>query len=114
MLGKCYWKMFQTPDDELDSNDRKARVSTKTVIEVLKKAIQVAYDARKSRSSDQSWSLTTRSYQYCTRWLCVAILQHPRQPQPLQSNRLASRSIRMTTLPRFPNQRTGKSILLEI
>ena len=52
MLAKCYWKMFNTPEDRLDSKDRKAKVTGTTVLDTLKKAIQVAYNARKSRSSE--------------------------------------------------------------
>ncbi|GJN83189.1 histone transcription regulator 3 [Purpureocillium lilacinum] len=52
MLAKCYWKMFQTPEEKLDVTDRKARVTTTLVVDSLKKSIEVATNAQKSRRSD--------------------------------------------------------------
>ncbi|KAH0494559.1 hypothetical protein TgHK011_001176 [Trichoderma gracile] len=52
MLAKCYWKMYQTPDEELDSKDRDTKIGINTVLKALKDAVQVAYNARRSRHSD--------------------------------------------------------------
>ena len=52
MLAKCYWKMHQTPVDKLDSTDQKAVVTSRLVLSTLKKSIEVATNARKSRHSD--------------------------------------------------------------
>lgn len=53
MLAKCYWKMYQTPEDRLDITDQKARISIKTLLDILKKSIEVvAHNARKSKNSD--------------------------------------------------------------
>ncbi|POR38347.1 Histone transcription regulator 3 [Tolypocladium paradoxum] len=52
MLAKCYWKMHQTPAQQLDSTDQKAVVSSKLVLSTLKKSIEVATNARKSRNSE--------------------------------------------------------------
>ncbi|PHH65069.1 hypothetical protein CDD81_3467 [Ophiocordyceps australis] len=52
MLAKCYWKMYQTDQSQLDATDLKAPVTKELVIKTLKKAIQVATNARKSRNSD--------------------------------------------------------------
>ncbi|KAM5354514.1 hypothetical protein ACJ41O_001161 [Fusarium nematophilum] len=52
MLAKCYWKMYQTPDDQLDSKDMRAKISLEALLDTLKKAVKVAHDARRSRSSD--------------------------------------------------------------
>lgn len=52
MLAKCYWKMHQTPVEQLDSTDQKAVVTSKLVLSTLKKSIEVATNARKSRHSD--------------------------------------------------------------
>ncbi|RFU73309.1 histone transcription regulator 3 [Trichoderma arundinaceum] len=52
MLAKCYWKMYQTPEEELDSKDKDTRIGVNTVLKALKDAVSVAYNARKSRSSD--------------------------------------------------------------
>lgn len=51
MLAKCYWKMY-TAESELDEADLKSRPKIETVIGVLKKTIEVAYNARKSRRSE--------------------------------------------------------------
>ncbi|KAJ3522442.1 hypothetical protein NM208_g12857 [Fusarium decemcellulare] len=52
MLAKCYWKMYQTPDDQLDIKDMSAKISIETLLDTLKKSVKVAHDARRSRSSD--------------------------------------------------------------
>ncbi|KAH6610032.1 histone transcription regulator 3 [Trichoderma cornu-damae] len=52
MLAKCYWKMYQTPDEELDSKDKATKIGVNTVLKALKDAVNVAYNARKSRNSD--------------------------------------------------------------
>ncbi|CAM1507556.1 Fc.00g071970.m01.CDS01 [Cosmosporella sp. VM-42] len=52
MLAKCYWKMYQASDDVLDSKDKQSRISRETVLDTLKTSLEVAYNARKSRSSD--------------------------------------------------------------
>jgi hypothetical protein len=52
MLAKCYWKMYQTPEEELDSKDIHTRIEVTTVLKALKDAVNVAYNARKSRNSD--------------------------------------------------------------
>lgn len=52
MLTKCYWKMYQTPDEKLDKKDQNARITKDKVLETLTKAIDVAHKARRSRNSD--------------------------------------------------------------
>ncbi|KAH0525569.1 hypothetical protein TsFJ059_007918 [Trichoderma semiorbis] len=52
MLAKCYWKMYQTPEEELDSSDSGTKIGVQTVLKALKDAVNVANNARKSRSSD--------------------------------------------------------------
>ncbi|UKZ80288.1 Histone transcription regulator 3 [Trichoderma virens FT-333] len=52
MLAKCYWKMYQTPDEDLDSSDRDTKIGVQTVLKALKDAVNVAHKARKSRNSD--------------------------------------------------------------
>ncbi|PNY24296.1 Histone transcription regulator 3 [Tolypocladium capitatum] len=52
MLAKCYWKMHQTPAERLDSTDQKTVVTSELVLSTLKKSIEVATNARKSRNSD--------------------------------------------------------------
>ncbi|KFA52377.1 hypothetical protein S40293_06023, partial [Stachybotrys chartarum IBT 40293] len=52
MLAKCFWKMHQTPVEQLDRRDQKTRISADTVLDMLKKAVTVAYNARKSRHSE--------------------------------------------------------------
>ncbi|KAG6007694.1 hypothetical protein E4U21_005655 [Claviceps maximensis] len=52
MLGKCYWKMYQTPEDRLDGTDKKARVTMQKLLDILKKSIQISHSARKSKNSD--------------------------------------------------------------
>ncbi|KAF7562650.1 hypothetical protein G7046_g1482 [Stylonectria norvegica] len=52
MLSKCYWKMYQTPAEVLDSKDQRSRITIETVLKSLRKAVDVANNARKSRSSD--------------------------------------------------------------
>ncbi|KAI8717246.1 Histone transcription regulator 3-like protein [Fusarium sp. LHS14.1] len=52
MLAKCYWKMYQTPDDQLDVKDMRSKISLQLLVDTLKKAVQVAHNARRSRSSD--------------------------------------------------------------
>ncbi|KAM0344875.1 hypothetical protein ACHAPU_007007 [Fusarium lateritium] len=52
MLSKCYWKMYQTPDDELDVKDKRSKISLETLINTLKKAVKVAHNARRGRNSD--------------------------------------------------------------
>lgn len=52
MLAKCYWKMYQTPEEQLDSKDLHSRIEMTTLLKALKDAVNVAYNARKSRSSD--------------------------------------------------------------
>lgn len=52
MLAKCYWKMYQTPDEELDCKDKDTKIGINTVLKALKDAVTVAYNARKSRNSD--------------------------------------------------------------
>lgn len=52
MLAKCYWKMHKTPAEMLDSKDIKSRIDTQVVIDALKKAVEVASNARKSRHSE--------------------------------------------------------------
>jgi hypothetical protein len=44
--------MHQTPVEKLDSKDEKTRVSADTVLDMLKQAVTVAYNARKSRNSE--------------------------------------------------------------
>ncbi|KAF4339877.1 histone transcription regulator 3 [Fusarium beomiforme] len=52
MLSKCYWKMYQTSDDQLDVKDMKSKISLELLIETLKKAVKVAHNARRGRNSD--------------------------------------------------------------
>lgn len=52
MLVKCYWKMYQTPDEQLDSNDIKHKIPSSVVLNTLKTAVRVANNAPKSRNSD--------------------------------------------------------------
>ncbi|KAF5675833.1 histone transcription regulator 3 [Fusarium heterosporum] len=52
MLSKCYWKMYQTPDDQLDVKDKRSKISLETLISTLKKAVKVAHNARRGRNSD--------------------------------------------------------------
>lgn len=52
MLAKCYWKMYQTPEEKLDHKDVRTKVSMGLLLSTLKKAVEVAYSARKSRSSE--------------------------------------------------------------
>lgn len=52
MLAKCYWKMYQALPDKLDAKDRMSGISMEIVLDALKKSLNVAYNARKSRSSD--------------------------------------------------------------
>ncbi|KAI5458736.1 hypothetical protein BGZ63DRAFT_391973 [Mariannaea sp. PMI_226] len=52
MLGKCYWKMYQTPDEALDEKDLRSKVTMDVLLRSLQKAVKVAYNARKSRSSE--------------------------------------------------------------
>lgn len=52
MLSKCYWKMYQTRDDELDVKDMRSKISIETLINTLKKAVKVAHNARRGRNSD--------------------------------------------------------------
>lgn len=52
MLAKCYWKMYATDDAHLDVTDQKARINVQTVLKTLKQSVEVAYNARKSRSSE--------------------------------------------------------------
>jgi hypothetical protein len=52
MLAKCYWKMHQTPAENLDAKDRRTLVSTQKVIDALQTAVDAAHYARRSRTSD--------------------------------------------------------------
>ncbi|KAK7423403.1 Histone transcription regulator 3 [Neonectria magnoliae] len=52
MLAKCYWKMYQTPSDKLDEKDLRSKITVGLLLSTLKKAVEVAYNARKSRSSE--------------------------------------------------------------
>ncbi|KAG5662110.1 hypothetical protein KAF25_004349 [Fusarium avenaceum] len=52
MLSKCYWKMYQTRDDELDVKDMRSKISIEALINTLKKAVKVAHNARRGRNSD--------------------------------------------------------------
>ena len=52
MLSKCYWKMYQTPDDQLDVKDMASKVSLDLLIDTLKKAVKVAHNARRGRNTD--------------------------------------------------------------
>ena len=52
MLAKCYWKMHKTDPEQLDSKDNQSVVTTEVVLSTLKTAVQVAHDARKSKSSE--------------------------------------------------------------
>ncbi|EMT65807.1 Histone transcription regulator 3 like protein [Fusarium odoratissimum] len=52
MLSKCYWKMYQTSDDQLDVKDMKSKISIELLIHTLKKAVKVAHNARRGRNSD--------------------------------------------------------------
>ncbi|KAI9148097.1 Histone transcription regulator [Paramyrothecium foliicola] len=52
MLAKCFWKMHQTPAEKLDAKDEKTPVTADTVLDMLKQAVNVAYNARKSRNSE--------------------------------------------------------------
>lgn len=52
MLAKCYWKMYQTQGEKLDSKDQRSRVSIASLVNVLKIATKLSYSRRKSRSSE--------------------------------------------------------------
>ncbi|KAG9496688.1 Histone transcription regulator 3 [Fusarium musae] len=52
MLSKCYWKMYQTSDDQLDVKDMKSKISIELLIQTLQKAVTVAHNARRGRNSD--------------------------------------------------------------
>ncbi|KAF4122269.1 regulatory protein, partial [Geosmithia morbida] len=52
MLAKCYWKMFTADADQMDATDRDSHITASTLLEVLKKSVEVAYNARKSRRSE--------------------------------------------------------------
>ncbi|KAG6295231.1 hypothetical protein E4U46_004901 [Claviceps purpurea] len=52
MLGKCYWKMYQTPEDDLDRTDKKARITLSSLLAILKKSIEVSQSARKTKNSE--------------------------------------------------------------
>lgn len=52
MLAKCYWKMFTTQNADLDSTDQRARVDAHTVLNAIRKSVEVAYNARKSKRSE--------------------------------------------------------------
>ena len=52
MLAKCYWKMYTTKDEDLDVTDKRARIRVHTVLKAIKKAVEVAYNARKSKRSE--------------------------------------------------------------
>ncbi|KAJ4257324.1 Histone transcription regulator 3 [Fusarium torreyae] len=52
MLSKCYWKMYQTPDDQLDVKDKSSKISIEMLLDTLKKAVKVAHNARRGRNSD--------------------------------------------------------------
>lgn len=52
MLAKCYWKMYQTPIELLDGKDKTSPIAMELVLDTVKKALDVAYNARKSRSSE--------------------------------------------------------------
>ncbi|RGP60536.1 histone transcription regulator 3 [Fusarium sporotrichioides] len=52
MLSKCYWKMYQTPDDQLDVKDMASKIGLGTLIDTLKKAVEVAHNARRGRNTD--------------------------------------------------------------
>ncbi|KAL4732249.1 Histone transcription regulator 3 [Fusarium chlamydosporum] len=52
MLSKCYWKMYQTPDDQLDVKDMTSKISLDTLIGTLRKAVEVAHNARRGRNTD--------------------------------------------------------------
>ncbi|KAH6888482.1 hypothetical protein B0T10DRAFT_488254 [Thelonectria olida] len=52
MLAKCYWKMYQTPNEKLDDKDVRTKITMELLLRTLKKAVKVAYNARKSRSSE--------------------------------------------------------------
>lgn len=52
MLAKCYWKMYMTPEADLDRKDMESRVELKTLVDTLKKSVDVAYNASRSRRSE--------------------------------------------------------------
>ncbi|KPM37030.1 Histone transcription regulator 3 [Neonectria ditissima] len=52
MLAKCYWKMYRTPLEKLDEKDLRSKITMGLLLSTLKKAVEVAYNARKSRSSE--------------------------------------------------------------
>ena len=52
MLAKCYWKMYTLKEDEMDEADKKSRPSVTMLIDILKKTVDVAWNARKSRRSE--------------------------------------------------------------
>lgn len=52
MLGKCYWKMYRTPEADLDAKDSKSRVKLQTILDTLRKSVDVAYNASRSRRSE--------------------------------------------------------------
>ncbi|CEJ92737.1 hypothetical protein VHEMI08369 [[Torrubiella] hemipterigena] len=52
MLSKCLWKMYETPEDQLDDRDKTSRITKEMVLESLKKAIEVSHPRRKSRDRD--------------------------------------------------------------
>jgi hypothetical protein len=52
MLAKCYWKMYKAPEAELEAEDIKSRVKLQTLLDTLKKLVEVAYSASKSRRSE--------------------------------------------------------------
>lgn len=52
MLAKCYWKMYTTDVSKLDNTDQDARITANTVLGAIKKSVEAAYNARKSRKSE--------------------------------------------------------------
>jgi hypothetical protein len=52
MLAKCLWKMYTTPEADLDRKDLESKVKLKTLIDTLKKSVDVAYNASRSRRSE--------------------------------------------------------------
>jgi hypothetical protein len=52
MVSKCLWKMYQTPDTDLGTQDLPAKPSVDDLINSLERSIEVASASRKSKSSD--------------------------------------------------------------
>lgn len=52
MLAKCYWKMYRTPEEDLDRKDMESRVKLETLLDALKNSVHVACNASRSRRSE--------------------------------------------------------------